>query len=273
MIIAIHTNLWPIAGAILNYWLVGIPFCNSSTAKSSSIQPKRSSKSDKWCAIGSKPFRARKATMSASLTPTQTLILWCLIGKGGGAWRSDVKPEPSASDRKALEKTRAITSEKRGRSLWLEVTETGWAWANDHLNAPLPSRTQSAGPILQSWLSYLHAFMRRRGIALAEIMAEVMRQTKPDDRPARNNALRNTGHTGLSRRDWRRLERTCATLSTENLLPRVPRQRLDVVLLKMQQASALVLFRLDNQREITEEDREAALFIAGEPRHVLRMGG
>ena len=58
-----------------------------------------------------------------------------------------------------------------------------------------------------------------------------------------------------------------------HLLPGVPRQLLDAVLLKMQQASALVLFRLDNQREITDEDREAALLIAGEPRHVLRMGG
>jgi hypothetical protein len=48
---------------------------------------------------------------------------------------------------------------------------------------------------------------------------------------------------------------------------------LDAALLKMQQASKLVLFRLDNQREITDADREAALFVGDEPRHVLHMGG
>ena len=213
--------------------------------------------------------------MSPSLTPTQTLILWCIIGKGGGAWRSEVKPEPSAADRKALEKARAITSEKRGRSLWLEVTETGWAWANDHLNAPLPSKTQSAGPILQSWLAYLHAFMQRRGIALAEIMAGSNEaQAKPDGltREASNSRETQVRHAYLDATGGAWNERVRLS-ELRRRLAGVPRQLLDAVLLKMQQASALVLFRLDNQREITDEDREAALLIAGEPRHVLRMGG
>jgi hypothetical protein len=53
----------------------------------------------------------------------------------------------------------------------------------------------------------------------------------------------------------------------------VAKEAFDAALLKMQQASQLVLFRLDNQREITDADREAALNVGGEPRHVLHMVG
>jgi hypothetical protein len=109
--------------------------------------------------------------MSVSLTPKQTLILWFLISEGGGALRGEVRPEPSTVDRNALEKGKLVASEKRGRALWLEVTDAGWAWANDNLNAKLPAKTQSAGPILQAWLTLLHSFLRRNGITLAEIVA------------------------------------------------------------------------------------------------------
>ena len=55
--------------------------------------------------------------MNSPLNPKQILILWYLIGKGGAAWRGEIRPEPSGKDRKALEKAKIITSEKRGRSL------------------------------------------------------------------------------------------------------------------------------------------------------------
>ena len=62
-------------------------------------------------------------------------------------------------------------------------------------------------------------------------------------------------------------------LTLRGQLDSVTRDALDAALQKMQRASKLVLFRLDNQREITDADREAALFVGGEPRHLLHMGG
>ena len=133
---------------------------------------------------------------SNSLTPQQTLFLWDLISKGGTAWFSEVKPKPkSAATWRALERFGLILSVKRQReahnatrakkkgkatkpaaprksnALWIEVTEKGWGWANDHLASPLPTKSASAGPILQAWLTYLQAFLRQKGFALADVIS------------------------------------------------------------------------------------------------------
>jgi hypothetical protein len=211
--------------------------------------------------------------MSSSLPPKQVLILWYLIGNGGAAWRSEIRPEPTRKDRKALEKAKLTASEKRGRSIWIEVTDTGWAWANDHLASSLPAKTQSAGPILQAWLTHLQAFLRQRGFALADVItARADSCSAPATRGSplaleeriRKVYLDATGGVWNQRVRLSDLRRRLADVAKDVL---------DAALLKMQQASKLVLFRLDNQREITDADREAALFVGDEPRHVLHMGG
>lgn len=53
------------------------------------------------------------------------------------------------------------------------------------------------------------------------------------------------------------------------LLGDVPRATLDRELLALQDAGKLVLMRLDNNAEITADDRAAELSIAGAPRHIL----
>lgn len=209
--------------------------------------------------------------MSASLKPKLVLILWFLIGQGGSAWRSEIRPAPSAADRKALEKAKLVTKERRGRRDWIEVTDAGWAWANNNLDAPLPLKTQSASLILQAWLTRLSAFMQRSGIALAELIAADEKQGEASSRSAvsieehiRRAYLEATG--GI----WNERVRLS---DLRGRLDGVEKNALDRALLKMQQTSNLVLFRLDNQREITNDDREASLLVGGEPRHVLRIGG
>ena len=156
----------------------------------------------------------------------------------------------------------------RGRALWLEVTDAGWAWANDNLNAKLPAKTQSAGPILQAWLTHLHSFLRRNGIALAEIVAPAHEELGSKSAPLQERISR--AYLTAAGGAWNARVRLS---ELRGLLADVSRDALDRELLNMQQSSKLVLYRLDNQREITDDDREAAIPIGGEPRHVLRMGG
>jgi hypothetical protein len=51
------------------------------------------------------------------------------------------------------------------------------------------------------------------------------------------------------------------------------RESLDRGLFAMQASGTLVLFRMDNPAEITEDDESAALFIAGNPRHLVYLEG
>jgi hypothetical protein len=174
--------------------------------------------------------------MSTSLTPQQTLLLWSLIGQGGAAWRSELKPELSAKDRRALEKARLVTSEKRGRSLWIEVTENGWGWANGHLGSPLPGRSQSAGPILQAWLTRLEAFLHQHEFTLADLIAPCINKTKPLPPTALEERIRRA-YLDVTGGAWNKRVRLS---ELRNRLSDVAREAIDAALLKMQQASRLL---------------------------------
>jgi hypothetical protein len=215
--------------------------------------------------------------MSIALTPMQTLIIWYLIGKGGAAWKKEMKPELKPRDQNALVRAKLISIEQRRdertrrKSGWVEVTEPGWAWASEHLAGALSQKAPSAGRILQDWLTHLQVFLRRRGISLADFITEADQprskeletQTSiPLEDRIRHAYLDATGGIWKQRVRLAELRRRVGG---------VTKNTLDAALLKMQQASKLVLFRLDNKREITDEDREAAIMIGGEPRHVLHM--
>jgi hypothetical protein len=57
------------------------------------------------------------------------------------------------------------------------------------------------------------------------------------------------------------------------ILPGVTRRELDRVLLEMQRADRLVLYRLDNPRELTPADKAAAMDVGGYPRHLVYFLG
>ena len=58
-----------------------------------------------------------------------------------------------------------------------------------------------------------------------------------------------------------------------SVLPQFGREALDQAMLEMQRDEDLVLYTLDNVREITDADREAALDTGmGEPRYILYLG-
>lgn len=235
---------------------------------------------------------------SNSLTPQQTLFLWDLISKGGTAWFSEVKPKPkSAATWRALERFGLILSVKRQReahnatrakkkgkatkpaaprksnALWIEVTEKGWGWANDHLASPLPTKSASAGPILQAWLTYLQAFLRQKGFALADVIS-----TRPE---APSETFRLGSAIALEDRIRRvYLDATGGTWNKRvrlselrTLLDGVQRAELDKVLMRMQQGGDLVLYPLDNPQEITAADRNAAIAIGGTRLHIVYMRG
>ena len=104
------------------------------------------------------------------LTEMQTLILWALLAKGGEGFQKDIKPEATKADRTALEREGNIRSEKRGRSIWLEATDTGWRWAAENLGADLPKRSTAGTLVLQDWLTQLKVFMVARNVTLADIL-------------------------------------------------------------------------------------------------------
>jgi hypothetical protein len=195
----------------------------------------------------------------------QTLILWALLAKRGGAsFQKDIRPEVKKSDREALIRAGLIASDKRGRrGLWLEMTDKGWAWAAGHLDSNLPKRSTAGTTILQAWLTQLKAFMEARGLVLSDILGPQQQQLI--DYPTVRQRIR-TAYLDLTGGRFN----TRAHLSNiRERLKDIDRATLDEVLIRMQREQEASLYQLDNRAEITDADHTAAIYVGSEPRHIL----
>lgn len=196
-----------------------------------------------------------------STSERQTLILWALLAReNAAAFQKDLRPEPTKADRDALETAGLVRSERRGRSNWLEVTDQGWEWAGSHLASPLPHNSPAGCAILQSWLEKLQTFLVARKLALADVLDPLPVSTRPIRDRIREAYLAATKG---------RLNTRALLRDIRPRLSDVDHKTLDEALKGMQRDDEATLFQLDNRAEVTEADRDAAIYFAGEPRHIL----
>jgi hypothetical protein len=205
------------------------------------------------------------------LTKMQTLVLWALLAKTGGAsTQKNIRPDVKKSDREALVRAGLIASEKRGRELWLEITDKGWAWATTHLDADLPQSSTAGGVILRGWLTQLKAFMEARGLALADILGpQRVPESQPKSLPLGYPAVRQNIRKAYLQLTSGRFSTRAHLSDIRKKLPSIDRAALDETLMRMQREQEASLYRLDNRIEITDADRAAAIYVGREPRHIL----
>jgi hypothetical protein len=212
-------------------------------------------------------------------------------------------PNDDKKARDGLEKRGLITAESRTtrdeqgrpvRGIWMTVTKAGLAWAEENL-AAVPARSQAAAPILQRWLGRLSVLLQARNMKIMEFLeprrsgastaygslADTPAGALHEDSPAvtlRTDSSPLNGDYNALRARIRKayLELTGGRLNTRALLRElrqklkdVERRALDEALKKMQSEEEATLYRLDNQVEVTEADRAAAIHFGGEPRHIL----
>lgn len=221
--------------------------------------------------------------MNANPTPLQTLILWRLLSTGGAAFLQEIKPELRPEDKKSLHAAGLIEVEQRKpghpkarRQTFISLSEAGWAWAEEHLDAPISHRTPAAGPILQVLLTKVKWLMRRHQLSLSELISSGSTQ------PASNESTVEPRREPISltqrvRESYSRLSggRTNVRVRLKDLrsdLSDVPAAALDDVLLQMERNHAVSLYPLDHPLEVTDDDIKAALpNTVGGPRHVVYM--
>jgi hypothetical protein len=206
----------------------------------------------------------------------QTLMLWALLARGGEAYAKEIKPEVKAKDRQTLVGLGLIGAAKGTRGAFmLSVTDKGWAWAAEHLDASLPGRSTAGCAILQAWLTRLRAYIGAKGVPLSEILAPALAE-HADAPPERAGA---PGGDAAALRERVRatylaitggsFNRRALLRDVRERLPDVDRHTLDTTLLRMQVDGDASLMQLDNRLEVTDADRAAAIQIGSEPRHIL----
>ena len=114
--------------------------------------------------------------MNHEIKPLELLFLWRLAVAGGGDWLKDIKPDPESPARKRLQADGVIEQEKRkppsgGRAaLFVSLTDKGWGWLGDHLDADLSTRTPAGTAVLHRLLVRLKTFIDQKQLSLGDLL-------------------------------------------------------------------------------------------------------
>jgi hypothetical protein len=209
------------------------------------------------------------------IKPLELLFLWRLAVAGGGDWLKDIKPDPGAPARNRLQANGVIEQEKRkpssgGRGAsFVSLTDKGWGWLGDHLDADLLTRSPAGTEVMHRLLLRLKTFIEEKQLSLGDLIlpGQIDESGKGDNveqRVIEAYMALSGGQVNVRVRlaDLRR------HLST------IPRSRLDQALLDMESSEKASLYRLDNPTEIHAEDRDGVLHTpSGEERHIVYIGG
>ena len=213
--------------------------------------------------------------MTFEPSPKQALVLWSLVVAvpGEEPSRSMLKPKLNAVERRQLLDADLIEEEKRGRAYHLLLADKGWEWAEQQ-NLIKLCLSSNATPVLEKLIQALVRFLARNDVRLAEVIATIRspQQHASPPLPAvspqhledqiRAVCLSLTG--GEYERRVRLADLRCA-------LSGLSRDELDAVLLQMDQLRTIQLMMLEQPSDVTAEDREAAIFLAGHPLHILYL--
>lgn len=154
--------------------------------------------------------------------------------------------------RRRLNEMKLVTSTKRGRSYVHELTDLGWARAQEEFAVPAPAGSQPAARVLAGVLGAVSRFARRTGTPLAEIFTLDVEQ-----------AVR-TVYAQLA-------EAPAAPVRLSALRGRLSGLDLDAELTRMADLPGVHLREEANQQLLTDDDRAAALRLGGLDRHNLQI--
>jgi len=167
--------------------------------------------------------------------------------------------------RHRLNDLKLVESRRSGRVYLHVLTDAGWARLAEDLRAgTIPAQTGSSGAIARALLGWLPRYMRRTDQRLADVF-------EPDDDaggPADLESRIRAAYAELAPRGdaWVSLTRL------RPLLGDVPKAEVDTVLVRMERLSDVDLVPESNQKTLTPQDREAAVVIGNQDKHLLWIG-
>ena len=221
-----------------------------------------------------RPLDFGAGRMNFTPSPRQILLLWNLMFTGREPMISRLEPPLNPAQRRELEKAGLIELEQRGRARHVVLTDKAWVWAAEHLDAEIMASKFAVGA-LAGLLKMLDRHLKRHRIALGAFAAEGEIdgiEPEPESGTAGEtleerirSAYLNVSGGGFNVRI--RLAQLKSNLAD------VPADSLAEALIRMQKTGrhGLVLWPLDDPRDIFPEDEAAAVNVAGVRRHIVYM--
>ncbi|MCD0444120.1 hypothetical protein LO763_10840 [Glycomyces sp. A-F 0318] len=174
--------------------------------------------------------------------------------------------EPKKSEKDGLSAKGLITIRKVGRAQVWELTDSGWRTADELLAEPAPAKMSNrTARILWAIIGDFSRHMGRESIRLADVYS-----AEPEDEPAPGTLgerIVAAFHelTG-GNPDWVPL------LVLRERLDGEDRAEVDKALTELHATREAELIPESNQMSLTDADREAAIWLGGEYRHLIGIG-
>lgn len=186
-------------------------------------------------------------------------------------------------ERTRMNDMKLVESRKRGRSFAHVLTDDGWARLAQEIRAGVPRQPGSAGAALHALLGGLRAFMERSGHRLADVFGSpgalpqaAAGAPDPAAPPASSPAAPYTAAEARVRAAYLELAGRPGTYvglaELRELLPDLPRGAVDQTLRAMNRLEDVNIVPESNQKALRPQDREAAVTIGDQEKHVLWIG-
>ena len=234
-----------------------------------------------------------KINLNFEIKANQILFLWELlfVHKGEPVAKVKLKVDLAAPQRKILENDDLIEVYKEGRGLTVVITERGWVWCEQNLSINFKSRSQQVIYILQAQLQTLEEYCQKRSQNLydyfhpqgedGEALIEEGKSTQEDSPSldmgsssliddSKSQILEDIKDTYFALTHQAENERVHLNVIKERL-KKYQEEELNTALICAHRDSStgLTLYPLDMPNQISAKDKEAAVYIADFPFHIV----
>lgn len=210
-----------------------------------------------------------------SFTPTsqQTLFMLRLVFGPREPKLSEALPQlKPAALRDQLKALGLIDVEPRGRSKHLRLTEKGWAWVQEHLDAPINPAGKVPGSVLAELLPRLKTFLAAHQFALGELLTAVPVAGHSAEQGAQPPVATDAARVLAALRTLDGGRRARILLADARAaLPQLAATAFDVAVLGLQAQGQLALYHLDEPSQRTAPVEDAAIQVAGTRYHLAYL--
>lgn len=216
--------------------------------------------------------------MPVQLTARDRVLLMTLMALNEEVSNPELKKRAGLSleraNRERLTVLGLVASIKRGRSLWYELTDKGWAWCEKELSHPAPPRSDTGTRGLYAVMAGLSRYLARAGLRSSDVFGQVDEAGNgvpvPVDHPGHGRSLAErirAVYWELADQpgDWVSLTPVRGRLND------VTKAELDEVLRRLECEPDVHLVPETAQFKLTAADQAAAVRIGGKENHLLKV--
>ncbi|MGD0557878.1 MAG: hypothetical protein ABSA93_23210 [Streptosporangiaceae bacterium] len=205
---------------------------------------------------------------SAELSAKERAVLFALLAEARKLSNPELEDRIGfrldGKERRKLEELKLVDRERPGRAFEFELSDAGWRWCANELSAGPASRASYLERTLYVILGGLDRYLDRSDQSLADIFRLVNGEPSETlDIPARVRA----GYQALTQEPGEFVP----LVELRASVGEIPRADLDSALDRMYRAQEINLIPESNQQTLTDADRESALRVGGENKHLISI--